>query len=464
MKAIRLQRFRAFEDSGWIEFKPITLLFGYNSAGKSSILQVLLMLKQSIKNMAAEVPFVFSSDKGIDLGTFEDVVHKHNIDDEKPMIISLKVDIEKNGLDKLRNNANGLLVREEPGKYLADYDDSVFHDVELSETEFSIEISFNQKRKFIVVKGFTITDCETNKVILSMKRKDFSDTDKPEYYSDYMDVRNKKVPVAWFNFIPVIKPELGFEAISKVSEDLRRRISFSLDTIVNIGPLREKPERMMLFAGEKPASVGTKGEDTFKLLFNDKHSASSMELEEKLNRYLKKYNYLLEWSMLGSNLGQFMLKDISTGISVNIVDVGFGISQVLPIAVQLYVTGRRQFLLIEQPEIHLHSKAQADIADLMIDAINHGKKTIIVETHSENLLLRLRRRAAEGKITALENVAIYYVEQKDSISRVYPMKLNQLGDIENMPDDFKEFFMDNYNDLMSIHEAKGNRLSSEKAQ
>lgn len=217
MKAIRLQRFRAFEDSGWIEFKPITLLFGYNSAGKSSILQALLMLKQSIKNMAAEVPFVFSSDKGIDLGTFEDVVHKHNIDDEKPMIISLKVDIETNGLDKLRNNANGLFVREEPGQYLVDYDDSIFHDVELSETEFSIEISFNQKRKFIVVKGFTITDCETNKVILGMKGKDFSDTHKPEYYSDYMDVRNKKVPVAWFNFIPVIKPELGFEAISKVN-------------------------------------------------------------------------------------------------------------------------------------------------------------------------------------------------------------------------------------------------------
>jgi AAA15 family ATPase/GTPase len=457
MKAIRLQRFRSFEDSGWIEFKPITLLFGYNSAGKSSILQALLMLKQSIKNMAAEVPFVFSSDKGVDLGTFEDVVHKHQIDHDSPMIISLKVDVEKDALDKLRSGA--FFVREEQAEYFIDDD---LKDVELSEIEFSIEISYNQERKFITVKGFKITDNETTKVILCMKKQGIFENEQTEYCSDYIDVQNKKVPIIWFNFIPVIKPELGFEQISKVSECIRKRISFSLDRMVNIGPLREKPERMMLFAGEKPASVGTKGEDTFKLLFNEKHSPSSMDLEDQLNKYLRKYNYLFEWSMLRSNLGQFMLKDISTGILVNIVDVGFGISQVLPIAVQLYVTGRQQFLLIEQPEIHLHSKAQADIADLMIDAITYGKKTIILETHSENLLLRLRRRVAEGENINLENIALYYVEQKDTISRVYNMKLNQLGDIENMPDDFKEFFIDNYNDLMSIHEAKGKKLSKQK--
>jgi AAA15 family ATPase/GTPase len=455
MKALRLQRYRAFEDSGWIEFKPITLLYGYNSAGKSSILQALLMLKQSIKNMAEEVPFVFSSDKGVDLGTFEDVVHKHDIDHKNPLVISMKVDIEKDLLVRLRNGGIEF-IREQRPEYL---NEELLEDCELSETEFSIDISYNQKRRFIAVIGFKFMDCETDKVIFAMKKKSVSETEKPEYYSDYIDVRKQKVPITWFNFVPVIKPEPGFEVVSKVSESIRRRINFSLDRMVNIGPLRDRPERTMLFAGEKPASVGTKGEDTFKLLFNDKHSATSMELEEKLNRYLKKYNYSFEWIMLRSNLGQFMLKDLSTGILINIVDVGFGISQVLPIAVQLYVTGRQQFLLIEQPEIHLHSKAQADIADLMIDAINYGKKTIVLETHSENLLLRLRRRVAEGEVISSNNVAIYYVEQKDNISRVHKIKLNQLGDLEDMPEDFKDFFIDNYTDIMSIHTAKGKRLA-----
>lgn len=455
MKAIRLQRFKAFEDSGWIEFKPITLLFGYNSAGKSSILQALLMLKQSIKNMAEEVPFVFSSEKGIDLGAFEDVVHKHDIDHKKPMIISLRVDIEKEALTRL-NKTELVSVNEETASYLEENID----DSEKTQIEFSIEISYNQKRRFIAVKGFSLIDKENNRTILSMKKKGVSETEKPEYFSEFIDCKNKKIPLSWYNFVPIIKPEGEFEDISKVTDSIRKAVIIGLDGLVNIGPLRELPERTMLFTGEKPASVGIKGEDTFKLLFNDKHSASPMHLEEKLNSYLKKYNYLYEWNMLRSNLGQFVLKDISTGTAANIVDVGFGISQVLPIAVQLYATGKNQILLIEQPEIHLHSKAQADIADLLIDTLEKEKKTIIVETHSENLLLRLRRRVAEGRI-ASEDIALYYVEQKNAVSTVHLMNINEYGDIEGMPEVFRDFFIDNYNEIMKLHEAKGKKLLEE---
>lgn len=455
VKAVRLQRFRAFEDSGWIEFKPITLLFGYNSAGKSSILQALLMLKQSIKNMAEEVPFVFSSEKGVDLGAFEDVIHKHDIDHKKPMIISLRVDIEREVLTRLKKT-EPLSVNEEA----VTYEEDGIDDVAKTEIEFSIEISYNQKRRFIAVKGFSLKDRESNKTILSMEKKGVSETEKPEYFSDFVDCEDKKVSLTWNNFIPVIKPVGDFGGISNVSLSIRKAVIAGLDRIVNIGPLREQPDRTMLFAGEKPASVGTKGEDTFKLLFNDKHSISPMQLEEKLNSYLKKYNYLYEWNMLRSNLGQFVLKDISTGTIANIVDVGFGISQVLPVAVQLYATAKNRMLLIEQPEIHLHSKAQADIADLLIDVLEKGKKTIIIETHSENLLLRLRRRVAEGRI-ASEDVAVYYAEQRNAVSTIHLMNLNEYGDIEGMPEAFKDFFIDTYNDIMKLHEAKGKKLFEE---
>jgi len=91
MEAIRLQNFKGFQDSGWIALKPITLLFGYNSSGKSSIMQALLMLKQSLENPASEVPFVFSSEKGVDLGSYEDIVYNHRIDDENPITMSVKI-------------------------------------------------------------------------------------------------------------------------------------------------------------------------------------------------------------------------------------------------------------------------------------------------------------------------------------------------------------------------------------
>ncbi|NLO38466.1 MAG: ATP-binding protein [Ruminiclostridium sp.] len=460
MKAIRLQRFKAFEDSGWIEFKPITLLFGYNSAGKSSILQALFMLKQSIKNMADEVPFVFSSEKGIDLGAFEDVVHKHEIDHKQPMVISLRVDIARKALQVLYNG-NSMFMREEPQNYLKTDIDS--DSEEKSTIEFSIEISYNQKRRFIAVKGFTLTDMMSGKTILAMKKKGVSENEKPEYFSDYLNCKNKKVPISWYNFIPIVKPEGEFERITAVTEQLRKTIDTRLDGMISVGPLRVLPERTMLFTGERPASVGMKGEDTFKLLFNDKHSAAPLHLEELLNEYLSKYHYRYDWNLLKTNLGQFVLKDTITGIPANIVDVGFGISQILPIAVQLYATGKNQILLLEQPEIHLHSKAQADIADLLIDALKLQRKTIIVETHSENLLLRLRRRVVEGLITP-EDIGLYYVDQVNSVSKAYLMNVNVFGDIENMPDAFKEFFIDNYNEIMGLHKAKGEKLSEDITQ
>ena len=403
--------------------------------------------------MAEEVPFVFSSEKGIDLGAFEDVIHNHDIDHNKPLIISIRVDIEAETLARLKKN-KPLYVNEDTFPYEEEID------VEKTEIEFSIEISYNQKRRFIAVKGFSLKERENNETILSMKKKGVSETEKPEYFSDFIDCKNKKVLLTWYNFVPVIKPDDGFEDISKVTDSIRKAVIRRLDGLVNIGPLREHPERTMLFAGEKPASVGNKGEDTFKLLFNDKHSASPMQLEEKLNSYLKKYNYIYEWNMLKSNLGQFVLKDISAGITANIVDVGFGISQVLPVAIQLYATSKNQMLLIEQPEIHLHSKAQADIADLLIDALETGEKVVIVETHSENLLLRLRRRVAEGRI-ASGDIAVYYAEQKNAVSTIHLMNLNKYGDIESMPEDFKDFFIDDYYDVMKLHEIKGSKLREE---
>ena len=94
-------------------------------------------------------------------------------------------------------------------------------------------------------------------------------------------------------------------------------------------------------------------------------------------------------------------------LDLDITDVGFGVSQVLPVIIQGFLSKERSITLVEQPEIHLHPKMQADLADLFIDiAINKNvkkgssSKYLIIETHSEYLLKRLRRRISENKISA----------------------------------------------------------------
>lgn len=457
MKAIRLRRFKAFEDSGWIEFKPITLLFGYNSAGKSSVLQALLMLKQSIQNPASEVPFVFSSDKGVDLGAFEDVVFQHNIDHSKPMIISMKVEIPEEQYVQLVRIKDQPYDEEAP--FLKDFGIRAFDDNKLGKStliEYSVEISYNKKQRFIDIIGFYIKS-PIEKNILVMKKNGTGPNARVSYCSDYFDIGEKKIPLTWYNFLPLIKSEEKLMILSKITETIMERIKDTLMRLVNIGPVRAKPDRSMLFTGEKPSNVGISGEDTFKLLYSDKYSDYSKNLSTKINKWLENYGYQFEWKMQKSNRGEFVLNEIDTekkGISANIVDVGFGISQVLPIAVQLYMMENGGILLIEQPEIHLHSKAQADLADLFINATHSEKKFILAETHSENLLLRLRRRVAEG-IVKSESIGVYYVQHKKGSSSISKVVITDKGLMENIPNEFKNFFQEDFNDLMELHLMQG---------
>jgi len=432
MEAIRLQNFKGFQDSGWIALKPITLLFGYNSSGKSSIMQALLMLKQSLENPASEVPFVFSSEKGVDLGTYEDIVYNHEIDRKNHIILSLRVNIER--------------VFYKPSKpRLAD----------TPEIEFSVSVSYNHGRKTNEIAGFKLCDAR-GKNILSMDKK-AKECFSSDYYPKAANVLNKKGKIlTGNNFLPKYD-SAKYSDLSVTLEILTYKVSAFFKCLSNIGPLRTAPERFYLFTGENPASVGAYGENALPLLFLSKYSDDPDELEAKVNDWLAAYNYQFEWKMLGSNLGQFILKDIRTGLEVNLKDAGFGLSQVLPVVIQAYAAPKDSIVLIEQPEIHLHSRAQAELGDLFLKAVSHKPKKLIIETHSENLLLRIQRRLAENylkkepdpNITS-DNIAVYFIENQNGQSIAHKISLNDRGEFEDMPEGFKRFFTDDFEEIMKI--------------
>ena len=91
IEGFRLFRFRGFEDTGWLKLPRLTLLFGHNSSGKSSLLAALLMLRQSLLNPDRTTPFVFTSDLGVDLGSYEDLVFGHRYDPKRPLSLSLRL-------------------------------------------------------------------------------------------------------------------------------------------------------------------------------------------------------------------------------------------------------------------------------------------------------------------------------------------------------------------------------------
>ena len=134
------------------------------------------------------------------------------------------------------------------------------------------------------------------------------------------------------------------------------------------------------------------------------------------------------------------------GRETNLADSGQGIQQVLPVVAlccsRKLALGGQQFLdIIEQPELHLHDAAHAPLGDLLLSAVNATQGTILVETHSESLVLRVRRRVAEG--LSPDQVAIFYVEDAGEGSRIRKVHIDRDGEVDWWPEGvFSEAFLE----------------------
>ena len=132
-----------------------------------------------------------------------------------------------------------------------------------------------------------------------------------------------------------------------------------------------------------------------------------------------------------------------------LTDVGFGVSQVLPVLVLLYYVPERSIVLMEQPEIHLYPSVQSGLADVMISVARRRSIQIVVESHSEHLLRRLQRRAAEGK-DLWSDIKLYFVSNDAGVATLNDLALNEFGEIENWPN---HFFGDEMGEIAAISEA-----------
>jgi len=140
---------------------------------------------------------------------------------------------------------------------------------------------------------------------------------------------------------------------------------------------------------------------------------------------------------------------------VSILDVGFGVSQVLPVLVQSFYAAEGTSVLFEQPEIHLHPAAQSVLGDALLAAVKRNGVQLLVETHSEHLLHRIQRRIAEEHITS-NDVALYFVETSRGRSEIHELKVDEYGNITNWP---QNFFGDEMGDLAAMTEAAAERQS-----
>jgi hypothetical protein len=225
-----------------------------------------------------------------------------------------------------------------------------------------------------------------------------------------------------------------------------------------LAPLREYPKRTYLWSGERPQDVGKRGELTVAALLASRKK--DLEVEIAVAKSLKELGLIENFRLnrITQNRGDYeiLVQRTPNSAEVLITDVGFGVSQVLPILVLCYYAPKGATLIFEQPEIHLHPSVQAGLADIFIEVIKTRNIQIIIESHSEHLLRRLQRRMAEEKDGFTnDDAALYFCKMNDQgDSELVTLDIDDYGNICNYPEGF---FGDEMGDLVAMTEAAINR-------
>ena len=250
-----------------------------------------------------------------------------------------------------------------------------------------------------------------------------------------------------------------------------------LGSLSYLGPLRKHPQRTYQWSGDTPEGVGQMGENAIAAILAAQNEGrmlnrgprmSKQSFAEFVANWLKDlgviHSFVVKPVAEGRKEYEVLVKTHAKAPEVKITDVGFGVSQVLPVLVQAFYCPPNSTVWMEQPEIHLHPQVQAELADVFISAIrsrengNARNVQLIVESHSEHFLNRLQRRIAEGKITP-KDVAIYFCKRAGSATELEPLEVNLYGDIENWPENF---FGDEMADLTARTVAAMNRRQQEQ--
>jgi predicted ATPase len=458
---IKVRNFKSLGSIQSSRLAPITLICGPNSSGKSSLIQSLLLLKQTSESDSI-IGSLSSEGNHINLGDYESYIFKHDT--------NLEFEIELGYTKKQNFSESKLLGSQHDRTVTLGYAHTCIDEVK--DVTFLKNYSFVatiRNEKFIEFRLTNLHTQETAKRLTSessLAKYSFSDEHALQAFTSFLSrrfrnkshfgnkeneamlqlvlnreleyIHNKKFIISRNNFLPsALGENIGLTTpgiVGALAEDIKEK----LKSILYLGPLRCYPSRFYTATENKGKSVGKDGQDTVRMI----HDAGKETLKE-INEWFEKFEvpYSIITDSIGNNTtGKVLymqLKDLRTNVSVAASDVGFGIGQLLPIVVEGLV-GKDNTICVEQPEIHLHPKLQGHLGDYFINSYLEKNNQWIIETHSESLILRLQRRIKEGAVSH-KDICVIYVEPTNNGAEINELRLDKDGDfIDEWPDGFFE--------------------------
>ncbi|MDQ1097571.1 MULTISPECIES: AAA family ATPase [Chryseobacterium] len=437
---VRWKNFKGFADTGWVKIKPITIILGSNNCGKTSFLAPFLLMNQTINSRDRFSPLIVKGDM-YDGGNYQEIVKDYRTENEIYFGYKYHIHDTDQKLEQLGSYAPGafeVTFKEEKNGEIK-LKKKTIYDI-FNRKFLTLSYQSNGKYKYSGIGSDGMNQNEKSAILnsepinfLFSPNSVLSDLETKEEDNN----ENEKIKRKVERFTKGFSQFLG--AISYNNSRVRQY----LGDLSFIGPIRDNPHRIYEITNETYSTVGSKGENMPNLI------KKIGDDNEELNNWVKRFGFgdRIQLKHHYSNTYSLRFLKDNTHFYTSIANAGFGASQVLPLIVQAIVSPKRSITIAEQPEIHLNPKIQCELAELFASMANKGQ-TVVVETHSEHLLLRIRRLVAEEKLNA-ENVAIYFVERENHESNIKEIKLQENGNIK--PIDWpKDFFGESLKESLAM--------------